>query len=234
MRKLEFINKYNPEEFADFVFQEGGTISFNYLSSKDCAIVGNSGKILEEPFGEEIERHDCVVRFNAAPTEDYEEYVGERTDFRILNGPIMVGGSVDYVQTLGNWVERVRNENLILLPHERKRNDLRFNQAENLIHESNDTYKTTDRFEEKIKKICSAQRVKKPSTGLKAIIIFLGLIGNVNLYGFGFHLEGNLEKRHYWEDFKFDAPGGHNWAAERRFVKGLRSSYNLNLKRNDV
>lgn len=228
--KLSFLNKRDPEEFLDFVFKETENFNFDYKSSENCAIVGNSGKILGTSSGKEIDNHDCVIRFNAAPTEGYEEDVGGKTNFRILNGPIMVGGSVDYVNTPLNWVEGLRNQNLILLPHERKRRPRKYNTAYDLIHESNNIFKTTDNFEKGVKEVSSSQGIRKPSTGLKTIFIFLGLIGKVDLYGFGFHLENDLTKRHYWEEFKFNAPGGHNWSREKNFVKKLVSYYNLNLK----
>jgi hypothetical protein len=50
-----------------------------------CAIVGNSGHILEKPYGKSIDNHDMVVRFNTLPTAGYTKKVGARTTFRFLN-----------------------------------------------------------------------------------------------------------------------------------------------------
>lgn len=50
-----------------------------------CAIVGNSGDLLQMHVGEEIDQYDAVVRNNGAPVENYTQYVGKKTTFRLLN-----------------------------------------------------------------------------------------------------------------------------------------------------
>jgi len=51
-----------------------------------CAIVGNSGMLLNKELGREIDAHDLVYRFNQAPTRGYETHVGARTTHESLNG----------------------------------------------------------------------------------------------------------------------------------------------------
>ena len=50
-----------------------------------CAVVGNSGGLLEDKIGAEINAHDLVIRTNQAPSFRYEQHVGNRTNMRILN-----------------------------------------------------------------------------------------------------------------------------------------------------
>lgn len=52
---------------------------------KTCAVVGNSGSLLETQYGDAVDSHEVVIRFNAAKTEGYEQFVGYKTTFRILN-----------------------------------------------------------------------------------------------------------------------------------------------------
>nr|CAB3445326.1 unnamed protein product [Digitaria exilis] len=50
-----------------------------------CAVVGNSGDLLKTKFGDEIDSYDVVFRENGAPIQNYTEYVGTKSTFRLLN-----------------------------------------------------------------------------------------------------------------------------------------------------
>ncbi|KAI3947358.1 hypothetical protein MKW92_015447, partial [Papaver armeniacum] len=50
-----------------------------------CAVVGNSGDLLKTKFGKEIDGYDAVIRENGAPIQNYTEYVGKKSTFRLLN-----------------------------------------------------------------------------------------------------------------------------------------------------
>ena len=54
---------------------------------KTCALVSNSGSLLDAKFGREIDEHDAVFRMNNAPTAGFEKYVGSKTTFDLLNRP---------------------------------------------------------------------------------------------------------------------------------------------------
>ncbi|XP_014911912.1 beta-galactoside alpha-2,6-sialyltransferase 2 isoform X2 [Poecilia latipinna] len=56
---------------------------------KSCAVVTSAGAILHSRLGKEIDAHDAVLRFNAAPTEGYEHDVGNKTTIRIINSQIL-------------------------------------------------------------------------------------------------------------------------------------------------
>uniref|UniRef100_A0A8C6WUI1 Beta-galactoside alpha-2,6-sialyltransferase 2 n=1 Tax=Neogobius melanostomus TaxID=47308 RepID=A0A8C6WUI1_9GOBI len=56
---------------------------------KTCAVVTSAGAILHSGLGREIDTHDAVLRFNAAPTDGYERDVGNRTTIRIINSQIL-------------------------------------------------------------------------------------------------------------------------------------------------
>ncbi|XP_061364570.1 sialyltransferase-like protein 2 isoform X1 [Gastrolobium bilobum] len=50
-----------------------------------CAVIGNSGDLLKTKFGKEIDSYDAVIRENGAPTQNYTDYVGRKSTFRLLN-----------------------------------------------------------------------------------------------------------------------------------------------------
>ncbi|KAK4436815.1 Sialyltransferase-like protein 2 [Sesamum alatum] len=50
-----------------------------------CAVIGNSGDLLKTKFGNEIDSYDAIVRENGAPIENFTEYVGTKSTFRLLN-----------------------------------------------------------------------------------------------------------------------------------------------------
>jgi hypothetical protein len=56
-----------------------------YLDSKNIAIVGSSQRILNNKSGNFIDNFDLVIRFNAAPTSKYEEFVGKNTNIIACN-----------------------------------------------------------------------------------------------------------------------------------------------------
>nr|XP_043610608.1 beta-1,6-galactosyltransferase GALT29A-like [Erigeron canadensis] len=56
---------------------------------KSCAVVGNSGILLKSNRGEEIDRHDFVIRLNNARIGGYERFVGSKTSLSFMNSNIL-------------------------------------------------------------------------------------------------------------------------------------------------
>ena len=50
-----------------------------------CAVIGNGGVLVHNEYGEAIDKHDAVFRFNDGPTQTFEKLVGSKTTFRIIN-----------------------------------------------------------------------------------------------------------------------------------------------------
>lgn len=54
------------------------------LRCRQCALVTSSSHVLGTRAGEEIDRTECVIRMNDAPTSGYESDVGNRTSVRVV------------------------------------------------------------------------------------------------------------------------------------------------------
>ncbi|XP_047451914.1 alpha-2,8-sialyltransferase 8B isoform X2 [Mugil cephalus] len=69
-----------------------------------CAIVGNSGILLNSSCGPEIDSHDFVIRCNLAPVEGYSQDVGWRTNLVTMNPSVVQRAFQDLVSD--EWKER--------------------------------------------------------------------------------------------------------------------------------
>ena len=77
------LSEYIPDE--DDIHTRGGLKPDAKSLGRRCAVVGNSGSLLDHAYGSEIDSHDAVIRFNAAPTKGYEKHVGKKTTIRVQN-----------------------------------------------------------------------------------------------------------------------------------------------------
>ena len=163
---------------------------------KSCAVVGNSGSLLETQFGFDIDKNEAVIRFNAAVTQGYEQFVGQKTTVRLLNavdykGPEGTEGELRLTTARGSdvkvWVkkleerpEEMRNRSFVLDP-------------EMLCHAW----------------AWIGNHGEKPSSGLVGVVLALKMCEKVEMYGF--------QSKNYFG--KFSRPHYYDW---ERPQKGLR------------
>ncbi|PNI54953.1 ST6GAL1 isoform 19, partial [Pan troglodytes] len=55
-----------------------------------CAVVSSAGSLKSSQLGREIDDHDAVLRFNGAPTANFQQDVGTKTTIRLMNSQISV------------------------------------------------------------------------------------------------------------------------------------------------
>ncbi|XP_038209036.1 beta-galactoside alpha-2,6-sialyltransferase 1 [Zerene cesonia] len=79
----------NDEPFSSHGYRIPEFPLQEHRSFNMCAVVTSAGALRNSRFGEFIDSHDMVLRFNNAPTENYTEDVGSKTTFRILNSQVV-------------------------------------------------------------------------------------------------------------------------------------------------
>lgn len=189
--------------------------------SSSCAVVGNSGKLLETQFGEAIDRHESVFRFNAAVTEGYEQFVGSKTTFRILNRPESAQRYLDSEETTFTSV--------------RDNGDIRSwaRAVKQLPNPAESSYFFDPEF------LCHAWKMvhrkgEKPSSGLIGIVLALHLCPKGKIDVYGFHSSNYFSKDsrpHYydWERPKKGRERVHPFGEERRLYLALQQHGYLKL-----
>ncbi|KAK8628982.1 hypothetical protein V6N13_077841 [Hibiscus sabdariffa] len=56
---------------------------------KSCAVVGNSGILLNNGHGKLIDDHEVVIRLNNARIERFEKHVGSKTNISFVNSNVL-------------------------------------------------------------------------------------------------------------------------------------------------
>ncbi|KAL4617641.1 CMP-N-acetylneuraminate-poly-alpha-2,8-sialyltransferase [Arapaima gigas] len=87
---------------------------------KTCAVVGNSGILLNSGCGKEIDDHDFVIRCNLAPLVPFAKDVGLRSDFTTMNPSVIqrAFGGLRNESDRERFVRRltVLNESVLWIP----------------------------------------------------------------------------------------------------------------------
>lgn len=66
-----------------------GVVSILSQRYSSCAVVGNSGTLLNSQYGDLIDKHEIVIRLNNAKTESFEKKVGSKTNISFINSNIL-------------------------------------------------------------------------------------------------------------------------------------------------
>ncbi|KAL3904522.1 MAG: hypothetical protein SGPRY_011255 [Prymnesium sp.] len=59
------------------------------FSFETCAVVSNSGRLIGSKLGKRIDAHDAVFRLNEAAVDGFEDDVGKKTNFRVVNDAVL-------------------------------------------------------------------------------------------------------------------------------------------------
>lgn len=162
----------------------------------NIAVVGSNNTLLNNNYGEFIDSHDQVVRFNNSITEGYEKHVGSKTDIRVSNGHVYVDhpehhhlkvrlGSLDYKTSNG-----LNDYTLI------NADEYRSGLSNKILREGIDGCPT-------------ARKITKNYTVGMSFVLLCVVSGVVpSLFGFSIRMENR--GNHYWESRKPTNTWGHS------------------------
>ncbi|XP_006820543.2 alpha-2,8-sialyltransferase 8B-like, partial [Saccoglossus kowalevskii] len=211
---------------------------------KSCAVVGNSGILLNSSCGEEIDSNDLVIRCNIPDVWNYIKDVGNKTDINIIfqrtmrdlyylltNGTIahyMLPTRLHIVNNTILWYpESFRSERVTANTAKVALRYLKYNMHLNFQFAISATHGFTGNLGRSIK-------VARPTTGMRAIVAALSLCEYVNVFGFYpyvFDQNGNKVLYHYYgtnrtiEDFV----SSHDYSNEFAILQQLHSNNVLRL-----
>jgi hypothetical protein len=193
---------------------------------KKIAIVGNSGILLDKEYGELIDSHDVVVRFNVAKVDGFEKHVGSKTTLRCVNDTILnfaIGlGDLEDIKLKfpdfnPNYIFNLKDQ-IILFKNVRDRSSI-LDDAFRKIEKNNNQIKFIHpKFLDECNSLIDSFEV---TTGFMMIIAGITFFKNISCFGFSFY-EDEWNKKHYFERINpFNQTYLHNIVSEKNIVLEL-------------
>ncbi|XP_062508953.1 uncharacterized protein LOC134185187 [Corticium candelabrum] len=188
----------------------------NAKSRSSCALVGSSGKLLKQRYGDEIDAHDVVIRINDAPIYPYQKYVGKRVpDVSIINRSI---------GKAGKCLQNIRKETMIVQYYHQRG----ISQIDRLCSKHGPVFAisqhiitSTFNLMSNFRKFYHIKSARYSTSGMYAVVFSLHLCSELDIYGFGF-ASGELYS-YYRDMYKFRHV--HDYNLETRVLESL--SHNL-------
>ncbi|XP_026884763.2 ST3 beta-galactoside alpha-2,3-sialyltransferase 8 [Electrophorus electricus] len=195
-----------------------------------CAVVGNSGNLLQFMDGALIDSHSVIFRMNRARTRGYEQHVGKRTTHHFMypESAMDLAPSVQLVllpfklQDL-TWLTSALSTGEVKRTYTKVKEHVKADKDKVMVVNPSFFKYTHDRWTE--------HHGRYPSTGMLAIVFALHLCDEVSVFGFGADAQGNWH--HYWENNKYSGAfrktGVHNADFESEVIKRLYAEGKIKL-----
>jgi hypothetical protein len=206
------------------------------LKGKTCAVVSNSGSLLENEYGSLIDSHDVILRVNRCIIKGFETYVGSKTDIRLLN--IHCSNSIfdnSYQKDYFNKRYSTWSTNNITSVIEDEILILRYSPHVSMVNKiiDNEIY-SKEKF---IAHVCLNGNLELTAGG-DAILIATSLFEKVSCFCFdlfsnisekevktssNFSLPARVpsKKIHYFEDVFWNRSLAHNYKEEKKYLKKI-------------
>jgi len=193
------------------------------VNLSSCAVVGNSGMVLDSTHGEFIDSHDTVIRFNDAVVEGYEKSVGSRTDIRIVNCHIFQGLiNPDYYKKYFSNFDpefplKLHNEIILI------KNNVDPYAFEYVFHIMKDNGCEIHYLDPQILTTITKELhlpEGEPSNGVVGIFLGSKNFKTTSCFGFSFY-EEPWERKHYYEEITPYDQASHDFTLEKLYVTRL-------------
>ncbi|XP_077453313.1 alpha-2,8-sialyltransferase 8B [Stigmatopora argus] len=182
-----------------------------------CAIVGNSGILLNSSCGTQIDSHDFVIRCNLAPVEEYSADVGRRSNLVTMNPSVVQRAFRDLAdgESRRAFARRLRslNGSVLWIPaFMAKGGEERVEWALRLILRHAADVRTAFpslRLLHAVRGywLTNEVHIKRPSTGLLMYTMATRFCEEIHLYGFWpfpRDAAGKAVKYHYYDALKYE------------------------------
>ncbi|XP_048883685.1 beta-galactoside alpha-2,6-sialyltransferase 1-like [Brienomyrus brachyistius] len=163
---------------------------------KTCAVVMSSGSIINSALGAEIDEHDAVLRFNAAPTQRYSADVGNKTTMRLVNSQILTSSDIGFLTDplyrtgiLIVWDPPPYSKNLYAWYKNPDFNFFRTYQEYRTLHPEQPFYILSPSFQWNLWDIIQENspvpiQPHPPSSGMLGIVVMMNLCEQISVYEF--------------------------------------------------
>jgi len=197
---------------------ELNTISDDDMTGMSCAVVGNSGILLDKKYGKDIDSHDVIIRCNLGRVDGFEDSVGSRTDFRFIACKSFTREKLDTHEGYDfNFLPSLNNQHFFIRydkPNPR-----------GLIGGMINNYKGNNKIHYILPEFvnqCDILKSGYSSIGFIASIFASCFYKTVSLYGFNFFKE-DVRKSHYFEKVKEGTNTGHNFESEEKVLRNIEN-----------
>tara|TARA_S200002703_G_scaffold158139_1_gene167736 strand:- start:3166 stop:3795 length:630 start_codon:yes stop_codon:yes gene_type:complete len=193
------------------------------MKGKTCAVVSNSGDLVNYEYGKLIDEHDVVIRCNWSLINGYEKHVGTRTDIRfscihlarLINDFDSWSKDVHYNKCFPSWSsltveELIYDDEVIIL----QPNANSFKNGISSRLNGNEVYSLNDLGTGGILDYSGTNL----GTGIIAILFASSFFENVSCFCFDFFKKS---KEHYYEKVNTDISVSHNHEYEYNLSRSL-------------
>jgi len=188
----------------------------------ELLIVGNSNSLLNN-YGGLIDSFQTVFRFNRAPLIGYEDHVGTKTNFRILNNHVFenINPGKEYSNQPKSFIRKIKNTNILRIgPGEVNRKAIK-----HFERKKNEVYLFDYQYADELKQKVNFNSTKNMSVG--AIMISLSLISGIKTNIIGFDLD-KRDVTHYWEQRPKKMSISHDFSFEKNWISTLVKENKIN------